>query len=219
MNTLRVALAQINPTVGDLEKNTTLVLDYIGRSRKVGADIVAFPELALTGYPPEDLLLKPHFVRENIEALDRIIEAAKDLIVIVGFVDTDGSDIYNAAAVIAGGKLVDAYHKNFLPNYGVFDEERYFQSGTRCPVFSSGDARIGVNICEDIWYPGGPDKAAGTGRRCSSAHQHFFVALPCRQDCRSRANAVHASRRQCGRVGLLQCCRRDKMSLCLTATA
>jgi len=158
MNTLRIALAQINPTVGDLEKNTTLVLDYIDRSRKVGADIVAFPELALTGYPPEDLLLKPHFVRENIEALDRIIEAAKDLIVIVGFVDTDGSDIYNAAAVIAGGKLVDAYHKNFLPNYGVFDEERYFQSGTRCPVFSSGEARIGVNICEDIWYPGGPAK-------------------------------------------------------------
>lgn len=158
MNTLRIALAQINPTVGDLEKNTTLVLDYIDRSRKVGADIVAFPELALTGYPPEDLLLKPHFVRENIEALDRIIEAAKDLIVVVGFVDTDGSDIYNAAAVIAGGKLVDAYHKNFLPNYGVFDEERYFQSGTRCPVFSSGEARIGVNICEDIWYPGGPAK-------------------------------------------------------------
>ena len=158
MNTLRIALAQINPTVGDLEKNTTLVLDYIDRSRKAGADLVAFPELALTGYPPEDLLLKPHFVRENIEALDRIIEAAKDLIVIVGFVDTDGSDIYNAAAVIAGGKLVDAYHKNFLPNYGVFDEERYFQSGTRCPVFSSGEARIGVNICEDIWYPGGPAK-------------------------------------------------------------
>ena len=158
MNTLRIALAQINPTVGDLEKNTTLVLDYIDRSREVGADIVAFPELALTGYPPEDLLLKPHFVRENIEALYRIIEAAGDLIVVVGFVDTDGSDIYNAAAVIAGGKLVDAYHKNFLPNYGVFDEERYFQSGTRCPVFSSGEARIGVNICEDIWYPGGPAK-------------------------------------------------------------
>lgn len=158
MNTLRIALAQINPTVGDLEKNITLVLDYIDRSRKVGADIVAFPELALTGYPPEDLLLKPHFVRENIEALDRIIDAAKDLIVVVGFVDTDGSDIYNAAAVIAGGKLVDAYHKNFLPNYGVFDEERYFQSGSRCPVFSLGDARIGVNICEDIWYPGGPAK-------------------------------------------------------------
>jgi len=158
MNTIRVALAQINPTVGDLAGNTDLVLDYIGRARMVGADLVAFPELALTGYPPEDLLLKPHFVHDNLEALEKIIAATRDLIVIVGFVDTDGSDIYNAAAVIAGGKLVDSYHKNFLPNYGVFDEERYFQRGSRCPVFSFGKARIGLNICEDIWYPGGPTK-------------------------------------------------------------
>jgi NAD+ synthase (glutamine-hydrolysing) len=158
MNTIRVALAQINPTVGDLAGNTDLVLDHIGRARATGADLVAFPELVLTGYPPEDLLLKPHFVRQNLKALDRVIGAAKDLIVIAGFVDTDGSDIYNAAAVIVNGKLVDKYHKNFLPNYGVFDEERYFQRGTRCPVFSLGETRIGVNICEDIWYPGGPTK-------------------------------------------------------------
>lgn len=158
MNTIRVALAQINSTVGDLPGNTALVLDYIARARTAGADLVAFPELALTGYPPEDLLLKPHFVRENRYALDRIVSATTDLIVIVGYVDTDGSDIYNAAAVIAGGKLVNSYHKNFLPNYGVFDEERYFQRGTTCPVFSLGEARIGLNICEDIWYPGGPTK-------------------------------------------------------------
>ena len=158
MKTIRVALAQINPTVGDLAGNTDLVIDYIARARAISADLVAFPELALTGYPPEDLLLKPHFVRDNLNALDRVIAAAQDLIVIVGFVDTDGSDIYNAAAVIADGKLVDSYHKNFLPNYGVFDEERYFQRGTRCPVFSLGEARIGLNICEDIWYPGGPTK-------------------------------------------------------------
>jgi NAD+ synthase (glutamine-hydrolysing) len=158
MNTIRVALAQINPTVGDLAGNTDLVLDHIGRARATGADLVAFPELVLTGYPPEDLLLKPHFVRQNLKALDRVISAAKDLIVIAGFVDTDGSDIYNAAAVIVNGKLVDKYHKIFLPNYGVFDEERYFQRGTRCPVFSLGETRIGVNICEDIWYPGGPTK-------------------------------------------------------------
>jgi NAD+ synthase (glutamine-hydrolysing) len=158
MNTIRVALAQINPTVGDLAGNTDLVLDYITRARTAGADLVAFPELALTGYPPEDLLLKPHFVRDNLDALERIIASSQGLIVIVGFVDTDGSDIYNAAAVIAGGKLLDSYHKNFLPNYGVFDEERYFQRGSRCPVFSFGRARIGLNICEDIWYPGGPTK-------------------------------------------------------------
>src|SRR5215471_16430351 len=158
MNTIRIALAQINPTVGDLEGNVGQVLDYISRARTVSADIIAFPELALTGYPPEDLLLKPHFVRENLAALGKVIAAAGDLMVVVGFVDTDGSDIYNAAAVIAGGKLVDSYRKNFLPNYGVFDEERYFQRGTNCPVFTVGDAHIGLNICEDIWYPGGPTK-------------------------------------------------------------
>jgi NAD+ synthase (glutamine-hydrolysing) len=158
MNTIRVALAQINPTVGDLAGNADLVIDYIGRAQKIGADLVAFPELALTGYPPEDLLLKSHFVHDNLAMLDRVVGATKDLIVIVGFVDTDGSDIYNAAALIAGGKLVDTYHKTFLPNYGVFDEERYFQRGSQCPVITLGDARIGLNICEDIWYPGGPAK-------------------------------------------------------------
>ncbi|HTG14430.1 MAG TPA: NAD+ synthase [Blastocatellia bacterium] len=163
MNTIRVALAQINSTVGDLEGNARQILDYIERGRAIGADLIAFPELALTGYPPEDLLLKPHFVRENRRVLDRIIAAASDLIAIVGFVDTDGSDIYNAAAVIVNGKLVESYHKTFLPNYGVFDEERYFQSGTRCPVFAFGDARVGVNICEDIWYPGGPTKLQALG--------------------------------------------------------
>jgi len=158
MNTIRVALAQINPTVGDLAGNTGLVLDYLGRARALEADLVAFPELGLTGYPPEDLLLKPHFVRDNIEALNKVIAASSGLIVVIGYVDTDGSDIYNAAAVIAGGKLAYSYHKSFLPNYGVFDEERYFQRGTRCPVFSFGESRIGLNICEDIWYPGGPTK-------------------------------------------------------------
>jgi NAD+ synthase (glutamine-hydrolysing) len=158
MNTIRVALAQINPTVGDLKGNTDQVLDYLNRARAAGADIVAYPELAITAYPPEDLLLRPHFVRENRRALDRVIEASANELIVIGFVDTDGSDIYNAAAVIANGKLLDVYHKTFLPNYGVFDEERYFQSGRRCPVYNFGDSRVGVNICEDIWYPGGPTK-------------------------------------------------------------
>ncbi len=151
-------MAQINPTVGDLDGNTSLVLDYIERARATGADLVAFPELALTGYPPEDLLLRPHFVRANRDALDRVVEASKGMIVVVGFVDTDGSDIYNAAALIVDGRVEDSYHKSFLPNYGVFDEERYFQSGTRAPVYVFGNLRIGVNICEDIWYPGAPAK-------------------------------------------------------------
>jgi NAD+ synthase (glutamine-hydrolysing) len=156
METIRIGLAQINTTVGDLEGNTSLVLDYAARARKLGVDLLAFPELAVTGYPPEDLLLKPHFVRNNLRMLDEIVAASGQLIVVVGFVDTDGSDIYNAAAVIAGGKLAGVYRKTFLPNYGVFDEERYFQSGEQGLVLDLGGARVGVNICEDIWYPGGP---------------------------------------------------------------
>lgn len=159
MKTIRIALAQINPTVGDLSGNVALIKRYIERARSLGADVVAVPELAVTGYPPEDLLLKPHFVEDNRRALDEIVASAAGLVAVVGFVDADGSDIYNAAAVISQGKLVDIYHKTFLPNYGVFDEERYFQSGVRCPVLTLGAARIGVNICEDIWYPGGPTKA------------------------------------------------------------
>jgi NAD+ synthase (glutamine-hydrolysing) len=156
MNTIRVGLAQINTTVGDFSRNVELILSYLERARALGVDLVAFPELAITGYPPEDLLLKPHFAREARLALERVIAATEDMVAIVGFVDSDGSDIYNAAAIIASGQLIDVYHKVFLPNYGVFDEERYFQSGRRCPVYLMGEARIGVNICEDIWYPSGP---------------------------------------------------------------
>jgi NAD+ synthase (glutamine-hydrolysing) len=151
-------MAQINPTVGDINGNVELILDYLARARASNADIILFPELALPGYPPEDLLLKPHFARENRRALERIIAASKGQFLVVGFVDTDGSDIYNGAAVIVDGKLLDVYHKTYLPNYGVFDEERYFQAGKTFPVYVWGDARIGLNICEDIWYPGGPDK-------------------------------------------------------------
>jgi NAD+ synthase (glutamine-hydrolysing) len=158
MNNLRIAMAQINTMVGDINGNADLMIDYVNRARTVSADITIFPELALPGYPPEDLLLKPHFARENRRALDRIIAASNGQFIVLGFVDTDGSDIYNGAAVIVDGKLVDVYHKTYLPNYGVFDEERYFQAGKTYPVYVWGDARIGVNICEDIWYPGGPDK-------------------------------------------------------------
>jgi NAD+ synthase (glutamine-hydrolysing) len=162
MNTIRIAMAQINPTVGDIRGNADLVIDYLDRARPYSADLILFPELVLPGYPPEDLLLKPHFARENRRALDRVIEYSGEhtnrQVLVVGFVDEDGSDIYNAAAVIAGGRLVDVYHKTFLPNYGVFDEERYFQSGKKFPVFKIGEARVGVNICEDIWYPGNPTK-------------------------------------------------------------
>jgi len=158
MKGIRIALAQINPTVGEFEGKVRRIGQVLQKARTLGSDIVAFPELAIPGYPPEDLLLRPRFVLENRRALDEVVAYCRDELVIVGFVDNDGSDIYNAAAVIAGGQLVSVYHKTFLPNYGVFDEERYFQSGNRCPVFTLGEARVGVNICEDIWYPGGPTK-------------------------------------------------------------
>ena len=155
VNTFRVALAQINTVVGDFEGNTTKVLEYVEKAKTVGADLVAFPELAVNGYPPEDLLLKPHFASDGKACLDRIAQASQDIVTVVGFVDAN-SDVHNAAAVLSEGRVAGIYHKIFLPNYGVFDEDRYFKAGTSCPVFDFRGVRIGVNICEDIWYALGP---------------------------------------------------------------
>jgi NAD+ synthase (glutamine-hydrolysing) len=152
---LRVALAQVNPTVGDLEGNARLIVDWIGRARDQGVDIVCFPELALTGYPPEDLVLKPAFVRDNLKQLDFVAKATAGIAVVTGFVDEEG-DIYNAAAFVQDGEVKAVYHKVFLPNYGVFDEQRYFEPGHRCPIFELDGIRIGVTVCEDCWYPAGP---------------------------------------------------------------
>jgi NAD+ synthase (glutamine-hydrolysing) len=155
MKTVRLALAQINPTVGDLQGNAKKIIDYIGKAKGKGADVVAFPELALTGYPPEDLLLKPRFIEDNLRAIDSICKKTHGIVAVVGFVDKK-SDIYNAAAVVSQGKLIDVYHKIYLPNYGIVDEYRYFQAGARYPVYRLGDVTMGVNICEDMWYPEGP---------------------------------------------------------------
>ncbi|OGW64044.1 MAG: NAD+ synthase [Nitrospirae bacterium RIFCSPHIGHO2_01_FULL_66_17] len=155
MRRLRLALAQMNSTVGDLDRNAATIRRLIGEARRAGADLVAFPEMALPGYPPEDLLLKPQFIRDNLQALDAIAPATRGLAAIVGVVDRNG-DIFNAAAVLADGRRVGMYHKMYLPNYGVFDEDRYFQAGRRCAVFRVAGVTVGVNICEDIWYPEGP---------------------------------------------------------------
>ena len=155
---LRVALAQINVTVGDLNGNANKILAAMQKAHAVGAHIACFPELALAGYPPEDLLLKPGFVADNLHKLEEIREASKDLsglTSVIGFVDRD-HDIYNAAAIIHEGTLNGVYHKHYLPNYGVFDENRYFQAGRKAPLFLIHDVHVGVNICEDIWYPNGP---------------------------------------------------------------
>ncbi|MEK6726238.1 MAG: NAD+ synthase [Deltaproteobacteria bacterium] len=155
MEKLRVSLAQINPTVGDLAGNTKKIIEYIHKGREQGADIVAFPEMAVTGYPPEDLLLKPGFIRDNLEALKAIQKETRGITAVVGFVDGE-KEIYNAAAVLHDGALSAVYRKMYLPNYSVFDEERYFKKGKEPLIVTLKGIDIGISICEDIWYPEGP---------------------------------------------------------------
>jgi NAD+ synthase (glutamine-hydrolysing) len=155
MRTLRVAMAQINPVVGDLEGNTRRIIERIEQARSAGADAVLFPELAVTGYPPEDLLLKPDFVEANLKFVREIARHARDIVAVVGFADRQ-DHLYNAAAVCGDGRIIGIYHKWLLPNYGVFDERRYFAPGETTPVFHLGDLPVAVNVCEDIWFPDGP---------------------------------------------------------------
>ena len=153
---LRIAIAQINATVGDLSGNQKKILEYLQKAKMLKSDMVVFPELALTGYPPEDLLHKEHFVRDNLRVLKKISAQVKDIVMVVGFVDIDrNKNLYNAAAIIAKGKIRGVYHKHDLPNYGVFDEKRYFSEGNQHPLFLFNDICFGVNICEDIWQDEG----------------------------------------------------------------
>ena len=155
MRRLRIAMAQINTTVGDFDGNVKKILGAVDTARTLKADIVTLPELAICGYPPEDLLFKPQFIQANLQSLQKIIDASNGITVVTGFVDSDG-DIYNAAALISDSKLIGTYHKIYLPNYGVFDENRYFRAGNECPVYVINGIGVGINICEDIWYEAGP---------------------------------------------------------------
>ena len=155
MRILRVGMAQINCTVGDLSGNVKKIKQYIKLARESEVDIVTFPELSVTGYPPEDLLLKPKFIEDNLEALQEIVQESHNICTIVGFVDKK-DDIYNGAAIISNQKLYGVFHKKQLPNYGVFDEYRYFKPGEDLSVYLINGAIVGINICEDIWYPDGP---------------------------------------------------------------
>jgi NAD+ synthase (glutamine-hydrolysing) len=152
---LRLALAQINSRVGDLEGNAAKISDSIAQARDAGAELVLFPELALTGYPPEDLLLKEHFLQAAREALSELARDGEGIVALVGFPER-ADDVHNALAVLAEGELKAVYRKSVLPNYGVFDEQRYFQVGDGGAVLELGDARLGLTICEDIWTPGPP---------------------------------------------------------------
>ncbi len=156
MRQVRIAMAQMNATVGDLEGNTAKIIEGVNRAKADNADIVTFPELAITGYPPLDLLLKPQFLSDNRAMLERILDHTRGITAVVGFVDQQ-DDIYNSAAILHDRQILGIYHKVFLPNYGVFDENRYFQSaGETQSIYRIGDITFGVNVCEDIWYPEGP---------------------------------------------------------------
>ena len=174
MRTLRIAMAQMNPTVGDLIGNIHRITTWLRDAKEAKADLVVFPELAITGYPPEDLLLKAQFVADNLRALNEVTQACRGLVAVVGYVgqgdqrDTHSSrssivsacqhTLYNAAALIADRKLVGSYSKWYLPNYGVFDESRYFRPGRRLTLLLVNGTTIGVTICEDIWLQEGPTR-------------------------------------------------------------
>jgi NAD+ synthase (glutamine-hydrolysing) len=152
---LRLALAQIDCRVGDIEGNVAKIAEGIAQARDAGAELVLFPELAVTGYPPEDLLLKEHFLQAAGEAVTELAREAQGIVALVGYPER-ADDVHNALAVLAEGERKAVYRKSVLPNYGVFDEQRYFQVGDGGAVLELGDARLGLTICEDIWTPGPP---------------------------------------------------------------
>src|SRR5579862_2527885 len=152
---MRLALAQINTVVGDLDGNRDRILGRLEDAREAGADLVLFPELSVTGYPPEDLLLRPGFIRAAAQTVGEIAAESRGIAALVGAPHLD-ADLYNACFVLAGGEIRAIYRKRFLPNYGVFDENRYFAPGDDLLLLRFGDAVCGVTICEDIWQPGPP---------------------------------------------------------------
>jgi NAD+ synthase (glutamine-hydrolysing) len=152
---MRIALAQINSVVGDIDGNSARVVEWLGQARDAGADLVLFPELVVTGYPPEDLLLRPGFIRAARRAVDEIARAAHGITALVGAPHLD-ADLHNACFTLAHGEVRNIYRKRYLPNYGVFDEDRYFAPGNDLVLLRFGDVLVGPTICEDIWLPGPP---------------------------------------------------------------
>jgi NAD+ synthase (glutamine-hydrolysing) len=165
---MRLALAQINPTVGDVDGNAAKIAEWIGRARDAGAELVIFPELCIPGYPAEDLYLKRHFLRANQRAVEELATAAQGITVLVGFAEPvpgggDARHAYNSTAVLADGAVAAVYRKNRLPNYAVFDEQRYFVPGAEPITIEVGGLEVGLTICEDVWAPGPPAQAEAEG--------------------------------------------------------
>ena len=203
---LRIALAQLNVTVGDLEGNQRLIEEAIGQAQAWLADLVVVPELAVTGYPPEDLLLKPQFVDQNLRALARLRPLTRNLVALVGHVDRDRQGrLYNATAVLADGRQVTSYRKRFLPNYGVFDEKRYFAPGEANLLLDIGGIRIGVTICEDLWEPRPCRELAAAGAQAvvnlSASPYHAGKLGTRRQLFSERARRHHLAIAHCNLVG------------------
>ncbi|HAJ95801.1 MAG TPA: NAD+ synthase, partial [Actinobacteria bacterium] len=160
---LRLYMAQINPTVGDIKRNYKLILSHIEKAKENNVDLAIFPELALTGYPPEDLLLKDAFIKENIDYIGKIKEEISGIAAIVGFANSHNGSLFNSAAVMCGKKIISIYNKQHLPNYSVFDEQRYFNKGNINYLYRINGHLVGLNICEDIFYAYGPARAQAAG--------------------------------------------------------
>ena len=206
MSTLRIALAQLNVTVGDLDGNQRLIEEAIRRAQAWRADCVLVPELAITGYPPEDLLLKPQFVDANLRALERLAPVARGVVAVVGFVNRDRQGrLFNAAAILADGRHLATYHKRWLPNYGVFDEKRYFTPGDRPLVLRLGGVSIGVTICEDLWEESPCRELASAGARVvcniSASPYHAGKLAEREQLFARRARQNHVAVAYCNLVG------------------
>lgn len=157
MPSIRISIAQINTSVGNIEANESKIIQYIKQASNQESDIVIFPELAITGYPPEDLLHKPHFVEKNMVSARKIAQSTENICAVYGFVESDNK-LYNSAAVSHDGELISTSRKTLLPNYGVFDEKRYFSTGENPYIYTMAGLNIGINICEDIWFDSGPTK-------------------------------------------------------------
>ena len=211
MPRIRVAACQINTVVGDLDGNAQRILDAYREADAAGADVAVFPELSITGYPPEDLLLKPGFVRHNAEVLDAIARETRDCVAVVGFVEA-ALDLHNAAAVCASGELLGSYRKRLLPNYAVFDEARYFTPGAeQLQLYEVAGVRMGISVCEDIWSPTGPmsEQAAGGAELILNLNASPYYAGRLTE--REKMLATRAADASCGLVYVNQVGGQDEL--------
>ena len=211
MGRLRIAACQVNTVVGDLQGNARRILEALDQAEAAGADVALFPELAVTGYPPEDLLLKPGFVDDNVKMLRHLASRTSRCAAVIGFVDP-ALDLYNAAAVCAGGEVRGVYRKRLLPNYAVFDEQRYFTAGSEpLQLYMIGGVRVGISICEDIWSPAGPmsQQAAGGAELILNINASPYHAGRVAE--RERMLATRAADASCGLVYVNQVGGQDEL--------